>query len=216
MSIKFHGYFMSSASYRIRIAANLKEMELDYHPVNMRAKEHCTPAYITKTPQAMVPCFELEDGTVIGQSMAMIEYLEDIKPSPSVFPSDPIQRARTRNMAQMLACEAGVNQSVSVQNYLKAEMGLTQTQIATWLYKWLAKTIGAIETMVERDRSRGDFCIAGRPTLVECLLIPQLLNARRFNVDLSEFKTIMKIEAACQELPAFQKALPQNQSDFVD
>lgn len=213
--MKFHGYFMSSASYRIRIAASLKDMELDYHPVNMRAGEHRSAEYIAKTPQGMVPCFELKDGTIIAQSMAMMEYLEDIKPTPSLFPSDPIARARTRNMAQMLACEAGVNQSVAVQNYLKNEMGVSEAQVSVWLYKWLAKTIGAIETMVERDKSRGDFCIAGRPTLVECLLIPQLLNARRFNVDLSEFKTISKIEAACLELPAFQKALPQNQIDYV-
>lgn len=214
MSIKFHGYWLSSASYRIRIASNLKQMELDYCPVNMSQKEHTKDAYRNMTPQGMVPCFELEDGTIISQSMAMMEYLEDIKPTPSLFPADSARRARARNMAMMLACEAGVNQSVAVQNYLKSEFDLSETQVGTWLYKWLAKTIGAIETMVETDPSRGDFCIAGRPTIVECLLIPQLANARRFNVDLSEFKTISKIEAACAELPEFQKALPENQKDY--
>lgn len=209
--MRLHQYALSSASYRVRIAQNLKGIELDIVSVDMAAHEHRSPQFGAKNPQHMLPTLEVGAGSYVSQSMAIIEYLEDCYPKPSLFPLGPTPRARARNYAQILACEAGVLQSKKVQSYLREGAKLSAIGIDSWLHHWLKESMGALESCIARDPLLGEFSMGSVPTIVECFLIPQFYNARRFGIDLSIFKQLSRIDEVCRSLDPFIRAHPNNQ-----
>jgi maleylacetoacetate isomerase len=208
--VRLYAYYRSSTSYRVRIALNLKELDYEILPVNLQTSEQQGDAYRRVNPFAGVPVLEV-NGRRYAQSMAIIEWLEETRPQPSLLPADKEQRYLARELAYAIATELHAPLNLRVLKYLKNEMGQEQAAIDDWYRHWLAVTLVPLEQRLA-DIGTGDFLFA-QPGLFEVLLIPQLYNARRFDFDLGPMPHMRRIEAACLPLPAFQKAHPDNQPD---
>ena len=212
--MKLYNYFRSSASYRVRIALNLKGLSYDYVSVHLTRDggEQFRDEYRALNPQALVPA--LEDGAhKLTQSVAIIEYLDETHPKPPLLPASPVERARVRALAQVVACEVHPLNNLRVLNYLTRELGVSDEAKTTWYQHWVALGVQALETEMSQSRYTGKFCHGDTPGLADCCLIPQLFNARRFKCDLSGYPTLLRIERNCMELPAFQAAAPERQPD---
>lgn len=212
--MKLYSYWRSSASYRVRIALNLKglpyEME-SVHLVRDGGEQH-TPAYSALNPQELVPT--LVDGdAVLTQSLPIIEYLDERYGDVRLLPEDVLARARVRSLAQLVACEIHPLNNLSVLQYLARELELPEEQRNTWYRHWVTKGFAALEQMLAGSPETGCFCHGDTPTLADACLVPQVYNARRYNVDLSAFPTIQRIDANCAELDAFVDASPERQVD---
>jgi maleylacetoacetate isomerase len=210
--LKLYGYYRSSAAYRVRIALNLKA--LDYEPVSVHLLrgEQSSSAYRALNPQGRVPA--LVDGErVLTQSLAIVEYLDERFPAPPLLPATPAERSRVRALAQIVACDTHPVNNLSVLNYLTGTLGIDEAQKQEWIRHWIARGLRSFEDMLAVDPTDGAFCHGTRPTLADCCLIPQLFNARRFGCPLDDFPTLLRIEAACAALPAFQCAAPERQPD---
>ena len=217
--MKLYGYFRSSATYRVRIALNLKGLapELAYVHLRRHGGEQRRPAYAVLNPQHLVPTLTVADATgrevPLTQSLAIIEYLEEAYPESPLLPADPLGRARVRALAQAVACEIQPLPNLRVLNYLTDTLGASADDKQRWTAHWIETGLAAIETLLAGSRETGRFCHGDAPTLADACLVPQVYNARRFEVDLGPYPTIRRIEAACQALPAFDAARPENQAD---
>ncbi|MEK9284820.1 MULTISPECIES: maleylacetoacetate isomerase [unclassified Bradyrhizobium] len=208
--MKLHGYFRSSAAYRVRIALNLKGLGAEHLPHHLRKGEQCAPAYLAVNPQGLVPALENDTGAVLTQSVAIIEWLEETHPNPPLLPKDPLQRAKVRAFALAIACDTHPVQNLKVLVRLR-ELGLPEEKVQEWAAWVNREGLSACETLI-KDES-GPFCFGNAPTLADLCLVPQLGNARRFGVDVSAYPRLLKAEAAAKALPAFANAAPEKQPD---
>ena len=208
--MKLHGYFRSSASYRVRIALNLKGLSADHLPHHLRKGEQRDPAYLAINPQGLVPTLQDDRGAILTQSLAIIEWLEETHPEPPLLPKDPLRRAHIRAFAMALACDTHPVQNLKVLARLR-DLGLTEEQVTGWAAWANREGLAACETLVAREP--GPFCFGATPTMADLCLVPQLANARRFGVDLSAFPRLLKAETAAKNIKAFADAAPERQPD---
>ena len=211
--MKLFGYWRSSATYRVRIALALKGLDYEYQPIDLLAGEQRSAAYRQKNPLGLVPALETGDGTIV-QSLAIMEYLEETVPAPSILPGGPGARAQARAIAAMIACEAQPFMNIGIQNYLKTEQGFDDDALKKWLNNSPRATMAAVETLVAANG--GAFCVGDEPSMADCCLAPQMFAAARFGVDIADFKRLHEIKERCLALPAFEKAHPKNQPDAPD
>ena len=212
--MKLYTFFRSSASYRVRIALNLKGLAYEQAPVHLRrgGGEQLMPAYTAINPQALVPALE-DGGKVYTQSLAIIEYLEEKYPEPPILPANPADRALVRSMAMVIACEVHPIQNLRVLNYVKKEYGQSDEQVNRWAQHWIELGLSALEQMIGAQPQRGKFCFGDAPTLADICLVPQLGNARRYGCDLAKYPAILQIEENCMAVAAFSDAAPEKQPD---
>jgi maleylpyruvate isomerase len=207
--MKLHGYFRSSASYRVRIALNLKGLGADHLPHHLRKGEQRDPAYLAINPQGLVPTLQ-DQGTIITQSLAIIEWLEENHPEPPLLPRDPLRRAHVRAFAQVLACDTHPVQNLKVLARLR-QIGLPEEKVTDWAAWANREGLAACETLIAKET--GPFCFGEAPGLADLCLVPQLANARRFGVEVAAFPRLLKAEAAAKNVKAFADAAPERQSD---
>lgn len=208
--MKLHGYFRSSAAYRVRIALNLKGLSADHLAHHLRKGEQRDPAYLALNPQGLVPTLQDEQGEVLTQSLAIIEWLEEIHPTPPLLPKDPLRRAKVRAFAMALACDTHPVQNLKVLARLR-ELGLPEEQVTGWAAWVNREGLAACEVLIANET--GPFCFGTAPTMADLCLVPQLANARRFQVDVSAWPRLLKAEAAAKEMKAFADAAPDKQPD---
>src|SRR5215831_3558127 len=216
--MKLYGWHSSSTTFRVRIAMGLKDLAFEHVPVNLswENSDHDRPEYQEFNPQTNIPVL-VDDGVQINQSLAIIEYLEDKKPEPSLFPKDPRQRARVRSLALFIACEIQPPNNLRVQRQLVSQFGANQKALSPWQLHWCEVGFTALERQLSRSAATGRFCHGDSPTVADCCLVPQVYSSQRpvVNADLSKWPTIRRIYQTCLEHPAFERALPQNQPDFT-
>jgi maleylpyruvate isomerase len=212
--MKLYSFFRSSASYRVRIALNLKALNYEQVPIHLRrgGGEQFTGTYKAINPQALVPALE-DDGQILTQSLAIIEYLEERYPRPPLLPVEPADRALVRSLALIIACEIHPIQNLRVLVHLKNNLQQSDDSLNLWARHWIDLGLSALEQTVGSSPNRGKFCYGDAPTLADICLVPQLANARRFGCDLSVYPTLLQIETACNALPAFANAAPEKQPD---
>jgi maleylpyruvate isomerase len=208
--MKLHGYFRSSASYRVRIALNLKGLGADQLSYRLRNGEQRAPAYLALNPQGLVPALQDDHGATLTQSLAIIEWLDETHPSPPLLPTDLLQRAKVRAFAMALACDTHPVQNLKVLARLR-ELGLSEEQVTAWAAGVNREGLAACETLIAGEP--GPFCFGAAPTIADLCLVPQLANARRFGVDVSAFPRLLKAEAAAKANKAFADAAPDRQPD---
>jgi maleylpyruvate isomerase len=208
--MKLHGYFRSSASYRVRIALNLKGLRAEHLAHHLRKGEQCAPAYLAINPQGLVPTLEDDAGTVLTQSLAIIEWLDETHPEPPLLPKDPLRRAKVRAFAQVLACDTHPVQNLKVLARLR-ELKLPEDQVTGWAGWANREGLAACEKLIATEA--GPFCFGAQPTIADLCLVPQLANARRFGVDVAAFPKLLKAEAAAKAMKAFADAAPDKQPD---
>ncbi|MER9936167.1 maleylacetoacetate isomerase [Mesorhizobium sp. M0088] len=209
-----HNYYRSSTSYRVRIALEMKGLSYDYVPHHLRHGEHLEPAYLAVNPQGLVPALILGDGTLLTQSLAIIEFLDETSPEPPLLPKDPAGRARVRMLAQMIACDIHPVNNLRVLTSLRTLFGAGDEDITNWFRHWVNEGFQPLEKiMASAAAETGTFCHGDAPGLADICLAAQIASNARFGVDLTPYPTIARINAACMALPAFQKAAPQNQID---
>ena len=210
--MKLYNYFRSSAAYRVRIALNLKGIEPENVFVHLQKSEQLAAGYLQINPQGLIPT--LVDGDeIITQSLAIIEYLDETHPVPPLLPAAPAERARVRSIALAIACDIHPIDNLRVLKYLTGVLKVSEEQKNEWYAHWVREGLSALETRLAADARTGRFCHGDTPTLADICLIPQLANARRVTLDLSVFPTLLRIEAACNALPAFADAAPARQPD---
>lgn len=206
-----YGYWRSSASYRVRIALGLKGVEVTHKFVNLKLLRQHTSEHIARNPQALVPVLELENGESLTQSLAIMEYLEDIHPKPALVPKNPILKAKVKAASQIIAADIAPIQNLRVLKYVRAEHGQGEPEVKKWAAHWIYKGFEALHWMGEvRDTK---FFLTDEPGLFECCLIPQIYNARRWGVDMNDFPVLLAVEQECMKLAAFTNAAPENQAD---
>ena len=209
--MKLYTYFRSSAAYRVRIALNLKGLQYDMIPVHLTRDggQQRKAEFQKLNPQMRVPALELSSGDVLTQSLAIIEYLDDIEPEPPFLPADALERAHVRALAQLVASDIHpLNNLISLQ-YLKRTLKQEQPEIDAWYHHWVVEGFIALEQMLKP----GPYSYGAHVTLADICLVPQVFNARRLKVPLDKFPKIVAVETACLKLPAFDKARPENQPD---
>lgn len=206
-----YSFFRSSAAYRLRIALNLKGLSPEMTPIHIsRDGGHQHKAdYRAVNPQGRVPALVLDDGQVLTQSLAIIEYLDDTVANPPLLPQDPVMKAKVRAVAQIVACDIHPVNNLCVLQYLKNELHQDEATINRWYHHWVLSGFEAIEKMIQP----GPFSFGADVTLADVALVPQVFNARRFKVPLDAFPKIVAVEAACLRLPAFDRARPEQQPD---
>jgi len=207
--MKLHGYFRSSASYRVRIALNLKGLSAEHLPHHLRKGEQRDPAYLAINPQGLVPTLQ-DGGAVITQSLAIIEWLEETHPEPPLLPKDSLRRAHVRAFAMALACDTHPVQNLKVLARLR-QFGLAEQQVTDWAAWANREGLAACETLIADEP--GPFCFGGTPGIADLCLVPQLANARRFGVDVAAFPRLLTAEAATKNIKAFADAAPERQPD---
>lgn len=211
---KLYGYFRSSAAFRARIALNLKGLEYEQAIIHLvkNGGEQFAPEYRALNPQALVPV--LQDGDLtLTQSLAIIEYLDEVYPEPALLPATAAQRARVRSIALMIACEIHPLNNLRVLRYLVKDLKLTEAQKDEWYRHWVVSGLEPLETRLANDPATGLCCHGDVPGLADICLVPQLANARRFNIALDAFPTLLRIEQNCMALKPFQDAAPSAQPD---
>lgn len=203
-----HGYFRSSASWRVRIALNLKGLPVTHISHHLRNGDQRLPAFLAVNPQGLVPALTLDDGTVLTQSLAIIEWLDETQPGPALLPTDPIGRAHVRAFALALAADTHPLQNLKVLKAVR-KLGIDEAGVTAWAAEVNREGLSACEALV----GDGPFCFGAAPGLADLCLVPQLGNARRFGVDVSAFPKLLAREAACVALPSFADAAPDRQAD---
>ena len=209
--MKLFTYFRSSAAYRVRIALNLKGLPYQpefVHLLRGGGEQHL-PEFRATNPVGLVPVLEADDETVLTQSLAIIEWLEETHPTPPLLPKDATARALVRAFALVIACDIHPINNLRVLRYLARTLGLEQEKIDAWYRHWIGEALPALEAMVPD----GPFCFGAAPTLADVCLVPQLANARRYQCPLEAFPRLLRADAACAALPAFQAAAPERQAD---
>ena len=214
--MKLYTYFRSSAAYRVRIALALKGLTPQMIPVHLLRDggEQQSPEYLLVNRQGLVPALD-DHGVLITQSLAICEYLDQTHPLPPLLPSDAVARARIRALVLAIACEIHPLNNLRVLNYLTTTLGISEAQKLAWYHHWIRLGFSALEAQLVHESATGIYCHGDTPTLADVFLVPQMANARRFDLDLSAFPTLVRIDASCRELSAFIAAAPQNQADAV-
>jgi maleylacetoacetate isomerase len=209
--VKLYSYFRSSAAYRVRIALNLKGIAYETAPIHLvkEGGHNRRPEFRAINPQMRVPVLLTPNGDVLIQSLAIIEYLEEIQPEPALLPKDPVARAKARALAELIACDIHPLNNIGPLRYLKNDMGQEQSAIDTWYHHWVIAGFEALETLM----GPGPYVCGEQVTVADLCLVPQVYNARRLKVPLEKFPKIVAADAACQALAAFDRARPENQPD---
>ena len=209
--MKLYTYFRSSASYRVRIALNLKGIEPEMISIHLikDGGRHRSAEYRAINPHMRVPALTLDNGEVLTQSLAIIDYLDETHPKPPLLPSDPIARANVRAFAQVIACDIHPLNNSGTLQYLKRELKLEQAVIDKWYHDWIHSSFESLEATIKP----GPYSFGENVTLADVCLVPQVFNARRLKVPLDKYPKLVAVEAACLKLPAFDKARPENQPD---
>ena len=209
--MKLYTYFRSSAAYRVRIALNLKGLSSEMISIHLQKQGGLNkrPEYRAVNPQMRVPALQLDSGDVLLQSLAIIEYLDEVHPKPPLLPRDPLERAKVRALAQMIACDIHPLNNTSPLRYLKHQLGQDQAKIDAWYHHWILEGFEPLETMLRP----GPYAFGGEVTLADICLVPQVYNARRLKVPLDRFPKIVAVDAACAKLGPFEQARPENQPD---
>lgn len=210
--MKLYTYFRSSAAYRVRIALNLKGVTPEAVPIDLRPGAHRQPDYLARNPQGLIPALE-DGGAVIGQSLAIIEYLEEIQPRPPLLPRSPLERARVRSMALAIACDIHPLNNLRVLNYLRSPLGHDESGVEAWYRHWIAEGFRALEEQAKRASGDGRHMFGGEVTLADVCLVPQMFNARRFKCDVEPYPTLRSICSHLETAPAFARAAPDAQPD---
>ncbi|TNF19786.1 MAG: maleylacetoacetate isomerase [Rhodobacteraceae bacterium] len=213
MTLKLHNFFRSSTSTRLRAALNLKGLDYEYIPYVLRKGETRTPEYLARNPQGLVPTLEREDGTVMTQSLAIIEWLDETHPEPPLLPQGADGRARVRALAYMMACEIHPLNNLRVLFRLGDQFGADEAAQKEWFTHWVTLTFDALETALAASPETGRFCHGDTPGLADICLYAQVWNNRRFDIATETWPTIARIYDALHRLPAFENAAPPNQPD---
>ena len=213
--MKLHGYFRSSAAFRVRIALNLKNLTVDTSLVNLQAGDQSSAAFRMINPQGRVPALEVEDQVLI-QSLAIMEYLEETVPEPALLPQDHLGRARVRAIANIISCDIHPLNNLAVLNYLKDELDADEDSRTQWYRHWVAEGFAGVEPLLASSVETGEFCHGDVPGLADICLVPQVFNAQRFDCDLSLYPTISRIFDACMAVDAFDQAQPAKQPEAAD
>jgi maleylpyruvate isomerase len=208
--MKLHGYFRSSAAYRVRIALNLKGLDAEHLAHHLRKGEQCAPDYLAINPQGLVPTLENDQGAILTQSLAIIEWLDETHPEPPLLPKDPLQRGKVRAFAMALACDTHPVQNLKVLARLR-QLGLPEEKVTEWAAWANREGLAACETLIGGEA--GPFCFGAAPSIADLCLVPQLANARRFGVDVAAYPRLLKAEAAAKQMKAFADAAPDRQAD---
>lgn len=208
--LQLFGYWRSSASFRVRLVLQLKGLSYEQHPVHLGKGEQKEKAYRRLNPQGLVP-FLIDGEVQIGQSVAIMEYLDETYPAHPLMPSAPEDRARVRQIVNMIACDIHPLNNLRVLNYLEQELGQGKSLRDAWYRHWIDETFTALEQLLMT--TAGVYSVGNEVTLADCMLVPQVYNARRFNMTLDDYPTIARIVANCEQLQAFIKAAPANQPD---
>ncbi|MFS2012452.1 maleylacetoacetate isomerase [Azospirillum sp. CT11-132] len=214
--MQLYNFFRSGTSHRLRIALNLKGLDVEYVAVDLRTEEHSGTAFRAINPQGLVPVLAVdgEKGAhALTQSPAIIEWLEERYPTPPLLPADPDARARVRALAALVGCDIHPLNNRRVLEYLRKSLGCGEAAVLAWCATWIDAGFQALETMLATDTRRGAFCFGDAPTIADVYLVPQIESARRFNVDLTPYPTLVAIDRACATLDAFRRAAPANQPD---
>ena len=209
--MKLYTYYRSSAAYRVRIALNLKGIPYQSVGVSLLDARHKSEEYLRTNPQGLIPALELDDGTVIGQSGAIIEYLEETDSSYALLPSHPLPRSQVRSMVSNIACDVHPLNNLRILHYLRDNLAADQTQVAQWYAQWINSGFQSIEKVLAQGD--GQFCFGDQPGMADCYLIPQVFNALRFNVNIDQYAAILSVYNHCNTLEPFQKAHPDQQPD---
>jgi maleylacetoacetate isomerase len=209
--MKLHGYWRSSTSYRVRIALALKGVEVEHVAVNLREGEQGCAEHKSRNPQAFVPVLELEDGTELTQSLAIMDYLDATFREPALMPRDPILRSKILSASLIIASDVSPIQNLSVLKYLRAEYGQGDEGVTQWVHHWITRGFDALETVAKTSDTT--FLFTETPMFFECCLIPQIYNARRYGVEMTAYPRLSAIETRCQALPPFEQARPETQHD---
>ncbi|MEO3387439.1 maleylacetoacetate isomerase [Mesorhizobium sp. CAU 1741] len=211
--VVLHNYFRSSTSYRVRIALEMKGVDYAYVPHHLRHGRHREPGYLAINPQGLVPAMIWNDGTMIAQSLAIIEFLDETIAEPPLLPSDAAGRARVRMMSQMIACDLHPVNNLRILSALRSRYGADDAEVADWFRHWVRETFGPLEKMLAESPETGTFCHGDLPGMADICLVAQVANNGRFGVDMTPYPTIRAIHDRCMEIPAFVKASPSNQPD---
>ena len=211
--MKLHGYWRSSASYRVRIALALKGVEVEHLAVNLREGAQGGPEHLARNAQGFVPVLELDNGTQLTQSLAIMDYLDATFPEPGLMPEDAILRSKILSASLVIASDISPIQNLSVLKYIRAEHGQGDAGVKSWAAHWIANGFEALEAIAQKSDT--PFLLTERPMFFECCLVPQAYNARRFGVDMDRFPKLKEIDLRCRALPAFMSAAPENQADAI-
>ncbi len=209
--MRLYSFFRSSAAFRVRIALNLKGVDYEIVTVNLPGGAHHAADFRAINPQATIPTLD-DDGTILWQSLAIIEYLDARFPEPRLIPFEPVARARVQALAQLIACEIHPLNNLRVLKYLRGELKLDDTAVNKWYAHWIAEAFGPLETFVA-GWSGGQYCFGDSLSIADVYLVPQMYNARRFNCDLAPYPALVRIAQALEQEPAFARAAPERQPD---
>ena len=212
MALKLYGYFRSSAAFRVRIALNLKKLDYETAAIHLRRNDQTRPDYLAVNPQGLVPTLD-DGGRTLIQSLAIIEYLDEAYADPALLPKDPAERARVRALAQIVACDIHPINNLRVLRYLTHSLGHDEAAIATWYNHWIDAGFQAFERLLVGDPRTGAFCHGDMPGIADIALVPQVVNAERYRLDLAPYPTIARIHQSCMALEAFAAAHPDRQPD---
>lgn len=212
--MKLYSYWQSTATYRVRIALALKDLPFESVPIHLirNGGEQTDPAYLKINPLAQVPALDV-DGDLLIQSLAIIEYLDEVVPDPPLLPKPALERARVRALAQAIAADIHPLTTIRVIKRLGSLEGVREDARLAWTQHWITTGLDAVEKLLGKDLHTGKFCHGNQPGIADCCLVPQLYNARRYQVDLTPYPLLRRVETSCLALPAFQAAAPERQSD---
>jgi maleylacetoacetate isomerase len=211
--MKLYSFFRSSAAFRVRIALNLKQIAYETVAVHLRRNDQSKPDYRAVNPQGLVPALQ-DSGLKLIQSLAIIEYLDEVHPDPPLLPKDPAGRARVRALAEIVACDIHPINNLRVLRYLTHDLSHEETAIAKWYNHWIAMGFEAVESLLASDARTGAFCHGDSPSLADVTLVPQVVNAERYRLDLKSYPTLVRIFENCMRLDPFIAAHPNNQPDY--
>jgi maleylacetoacetate isomerase len=210
--MKLYNYFRSSAAFRVRIALNLKGVQYEYVSKALIKNEHRAADYLSFNPQGLIPALDV-DGAAITQSLAIIEYLNELHPQPPLLPTEPLARAQVRSMALAIACDIHPLNNLRVLNYVRRDLGHNDDAVNAWYRHWVGEGFRGLEQLVAQHSSSRRYCFGDSLSLADVCLVPQMYNARRFNCDLAPFPTLVAISTHLETLPAFDQARPEVQPD---
>jgi len=210
--VKLYTYFRSSAAFRVRIALNLKGIAWDSAAISLPKGAHRQDEYGAVNPQRLIPAL-IDDGHLLTQSIAIMEYLEEKQPQPPILPSDLLGRARVRSLALLIACEIHPLNNLRVLQHIKRNLGQTEEGINTWYRHWVAEGLAKFESDLTQTAGTGKFCHGDLPSMADCCLVPQIFNAKRYECDLAAYPETMRVFEACMQLEAFDRAQPAKQAD---